>query len=194
VGTGISRYSTTQGGNMFITRWVPIIAVLATLVGCATTVPLQRGQIDAIRSDSAPATVEQALGRATPTAQFEFAANGNVFFVRQYLLQIGSRQELTLLCTPICTPVFYSVPVTRAVPGGSAPPLSGDACLGNGGRVEQRCQSGSELHHANTQGAIRSCACGEEKMIMRKACAGIFFGLDFRMRGPTDFLRPAFCA
>lgn len=97
---------------MSLCRRSTIIAVLAMLVGCATTVPLQRGQIDAINRDATPDAVEQTLGRATPTAQFEFTANDNPFFVRHYLLQTGSRMESQTVCTDTCFPVFYSVPVT----------------------------------------------------------------------------------
>lgn len=93
-------------------RKLTIIALVATLVGCATPVPLHRGQIDAISRDSPPAAVEQALGRATPTAQFEFIVNDNSFSVRHYLLQTGTRQEMTMMCTTFCFPVFYNVPVT----------------------------------------------------------------------------------
>jgi hypothetical protein len=93
-------------------RRATIIAVFASLVGCATSVPLQRGQIDAISRDSLPAAVEQTLGRATPTAQFEFTANDNPLFVRHYLLQTGTRQEMSMVCTTFCFPVFYDVPVT----------------------------------------------------------------------------------
>lgn len=93
-------------------RRATIIAVLASLVGCATSVPLQRDQIAAISLDSPPAAVEQTLGRATPTAQFEFTANDNPFLVRHYLLQTGTRQQMTMACTTFCFPVFYDVPVT----------------------------------------------------------------------------------
>lgn len=89
-----------------------IVALMATLAGCAATVPLQRGQLDAITRDSDAAAVEQTLGKATPTAQFEFTASDTPFLVRHYMLQTGSRQEMTVVCTTFCLPVFYQVPVT----------------------------------------------------------------------------------
>lgn len=89
-----------------------IVGLVFTLIGCASSVPLYRGQIDAITRDSPPATVEQTLGKATPSAQFEFTANGNSYFVRHYALQTGTRQEMTMVCTPTCIPIFIHVPVT----------------------------------------------------------------------------------
>lgn len=87
------------------------LAALLALAGCATTVPLQRGQVDALTRESAPAVVEQALGKATPTAAFELTAEGNPHFVRRYLLQTGARQEMTMVCTTFCFPVFFDVPI-----------------------------------------------------------------------------------
>jgi hypothetical protein len=97
---------------MFHIRISIIVVMLFALVGCATSIPLQRGQIDSITRDSSPAAVDQTLGKATPTAQFEFTANGDPFFVRHYMLQTGMRQEMTVACTPICFPIAYSVPIT----------------------------------------------------------------------------------
>lgn len=96
---------------MSLSRKSLVVGLLFALVGCATSVPLQRGQVSAITRDSPPAAVEQTLGKATPTAQFEFTANGNPFFVRQYLLQTGTRQNMTMVCTPHCLPIFYDEPV-----------------------------------------------------------------------------------
>ncbi|MCC2676377.1 MAG: hypothetical protein K0R58_3324 [Ramlibacter sp.] len=93
-------------------RTVIVIAAVVAVAGCAAPVPLQRAQIDAITRDAPPAAVEQALGKATPTAQFEFTASDNPFFVRHYMLQTGRRQEMTMVCTTFCFPVFYEVPVT----------------------------------------------------------------------------------
>lgn len=86
--------------------------VLSLLTGCATTVPLQRGQVDAISRDTRPDAVDQMLGKATPTAEFDFPSDAATLRVRHYLLQTGSRQEMSMVCTPACFPVFYAVPVT----------------------------------------------------------------------------------
>lgn len=97
---------------MSVYRRSIVIAAMVTLVGCSTSVPLQRSQVDALSRDALPVVVEQTLGRATPTAQFEFTANNNPFFVRHYLLQTGRRQESTMVCSTFCFPVVYDVPVT----------------------------------------------------------------------------------
>jgi uncharacterized membrane protein len=98
--------------NMSVCRSSIIIALVVSLGGCATSVPLQRSQVDAINRDLPPAGVEQTLGKATPTAKFEFTANGNPFFVRHYLLQTGTQQTTTTVCTTYCFPVPVSTPIT----------------------------------------------------------------------------------
>ncbi len=97
---------------MSLFRRLVSTAVAVVLVGCASTVPLQRGQIDSINRDSSPSAVNEALGRATSKAEFELTANGESFAIRHYLLQTGMRQEMTMVCTNFCMPIFYSVPVT----------------------------------------------------------------------------------
>lgn len=91
-------------------RSLAVAAILA-LAGCASTVPLQRGQLNSLSRESEPVAVEQALGKATPTAQFEVTAEGKPYFIRRYLLQTGSRQEMTVMCTPMCIPISYDVPI-----------------------------------------------------------------------------------
>ncbi|MCU0942664.1 MAG: hypothetical protein MUE35_08965, partial [Hydrogenophaga sp.] len=87
------------------------LLVLAFLAGCASSVPLQRGQIDALTRDTRPAEVEQILGKATPIAQTDVQVGERQYNARRYQLQTGSRQEMTMVCAPACFPVVYSVPV-----------------------------------------------------------------------------------
>lgn len=89
-----------------------VIAALATLVGCSPAIPLQRKQVDALSRETLPAAVEQTLGRATPTAQFEFIANGNSFLVRHYLLQTGLKKLPIMMCTPSCFTLIRDEPIT----------------------------------------------------------------------------------
>jgi hypothetical protein len=87
------------------------LLVFVLLVGCAGSVPLQRGQIDALTKDTRPADIEQILGKATATAQTDVQAGERQYNARRYQLQTGSRQEMTMVCTPGCFPIFITVPV-----------------------------------------------------------------------------------
>ncbi len=88
------------------------VSLFFTLIGCASSVPLYRGQIDTITTNSSPDTVEKTLGVATPSAQFVLTVNDNSYFVRHYALQTGTRQDMTMVCTPVCIPIFINVPIT----------------------------------------------------------------------------------
>jgi hypothetical protein len=88
------------------------IALIATLAGCAPAVPLQRSQIAAITHNTQSAELEQILAGATIAQRFELDANNLKYYVRQYDLQTGTKQEMTMICSPNCIPIFYSVPVT----------------------------------------------------------------------------------
>lgn len=89
------------------------LAVCAALAlsSCATTVPLQRTQIGSLSREAAPAEVDRILGTASVVATGEFVANEKPYLARQYLLQTGSRQEVSVVCTPTCIPIFVTVPV-----------------------------------------------------------------------------------
>lgn len=97
---------------MSFLRSSTITGLVLTLVGCANSTPLHRNQVDALTRDSSPVTVEQTLGKATASAQFEFTVNDNLYFVRHYALQTGTHQETTTVCTTICVPIIIDVPVT----------------------------------------------------------------------------------
>jgi hypothetical protein len=89
-----------------------LIIVCIALTACASSVPLQRGQIGALSKDSTPTEVDRALANATMIAQVEFAAGGKSYLARHYNLLTGTRQEMTVICSPVCTPVFYPVQIT----------------------------------------------------------------------------------
>ncbi|MBI5259074.1 MAG: hypothetical protein HY855_21395 [Burkholderiales bacterium] len=86
--------------------------VSVLLVACAAPVPLQRAQAGALSRDSAPGDVERILGNASVVAQAEFAVDDKPFLARHYRLLTGSRQQMTMVCTPVCIPIFVTVPVT----------------------------------------------------------------------------------
>lgn len=88
-----------------------VLLVFVLLGGCASNVPLQRGQIDALTRDTRPADVEQILGKATPIAQTDVQAGDRHYNARRYQLQTGSRQDMTMVCTPICIAIPITVPV-----------------------------------------------------------------------------------
>ena len=46
-------------------------------------------------------------------AQVEFQEGGNAYLARHYHLQTGTRQDMTMVCTPTCVPIFIQVPVTE---------------------------------------------------------------------------------
>lgn len=82
------------------------------IAGCATPVHLQQAQVGSLGRESAPAEVDRVLGNATLVARSEFKANGQDFLARQYRLQTGTNQEMTMVCTPACMPIFIQVPIT----------------------------------------------------------------------------------
>jgi len=88
------------------------VCVSVAMVGCASTVPLQRTQVDALSRDAAPTEVERLLGKATAYAQHEVRAGDKAYLARHFLLQTGGRQEMTVVCTPNCLPIMITVPVT----------------------------------------------------------------------------------
>lgn len=93
-----------------IARWL-VLPVFVLLVGCAGSVPLQRGQIDTITRETRPAELEQILGKATAIAQTEVSAGERRYNARRYQLQTGTRQDMTMVCTPACFPIMITVPV-----------------------------------------------------------------------------------
>lgn len=89
-----------------------VLTTLLILQGCATpTIPLQRVQTNNLSRESQPQDVEAAIGKSTPTAQFEMVDKSITYGVRQFNLQTGMRTEMTMLCTPTCIPYMIPVPV-----------------------------------------------------------------------------------
>ena len=89
-----------------------VVAAAALAAACATTVPLQRAQIGALAKETPPGDVERILDKATVVAQTEIVANERPYLARHYRLLTGTRQEMTMVCTPTCIPIFVTVPVT----------------------------------------------------------------------------------
>ena len=87
------------------------VCVVLALSACAMTVPLQRAQIGSLSREAPPAEVDRILGTASVVATAEFVAIEKPYLARQYLLQTGSRQEVSVVCTPTCIPIFVTVPV-----------------------------------------------------------------------------------
>ncbi len=94
-----------------IARRLAFLLLVVLLSGCASNVPLQRGQIDSLSRETRPAELEQILGQATATAQVQVQSGGRQYDARRYHLQTGHRQEMTMVCTPVCIPIMISVPV-----------------------------------------------------------------------------------
>ncbi len=84
---------------------------LAILAGCASRVPLQQAQIAGISRDTSSSTLERIVGNASVAAKSEVEVSGIKYFARSYNLQTGTRSEMTMMCTPVCLPIFVPVPV-----------------------------------------------------------------------------------
>lgn len=89
-----------------------LVALTCVLLTACAPVPLQRGQIGGLARDSSPADVDRVLGKATVVAQTEFLVADKSFRARHYRLQSGTKQEMTMVCTPTCIPIFVPVPIT----------------------------------------------------------------------------------
>jgi hypothetical protein len=92
-------------------RGLQVLFVSVVLAGCASTVPLYRGQVDTLARDTRPAELEQILGKATAFAQADVQMGERRYLARRYQLQTGTRQEMTVVCTPTCIPISIAVPV-----------------------------------------------------------------------------------
>jgi hypothetical protein len=97
--------------NRFVKVFV--LACTVAVAGCAGVVPLQRAQVAAISRDTAPPELDRVLANATAVAQVEFQEGGKAYLARHYNLQTGTRQDMTMVCTPTCVPIFIQVPVTE---------------------------------------------------------------------------------
>jgi hypothetical protein len=92
-----------------------LLAVVVTFIatGCASNVPLQRGQTAVLKAGAPATEVMPALGNASVQITHTFDIEGRVFSAHHYALQTGSTQQMTMVCSPACFPVFYTVPVTQ---------------------------------------------------------------------------------
>lgn len=97
---------------MKLLNWALIACISILLTACAQSVPLQRTQIDSLNKDTKSSEVDRVLAGATVVAQSEFVEGEVSFIARHYRLVTGSRQEMTMVCTPNCFPIFITVPVT----------------------------------------------------------------------------------
>jgi hypothetical protein len=93
-------------------NWAMLGCASVLLAACAQSVPLQRAQIDSLARDTKASDVDRVLAGATVVAQSEIVDNEKAFLARHYRLVTGSRQEMTMVCTPNCFPIFITVPVT----------------------------------------------------------------------------------
>ena len=101
------------GSNQLKRKIIGVVLCAAILLaGCAPTVPLQRGQIDSFDKNLNISEIEKTLGKATVVAQTEVPVNDKLYLARHYRLLTGSRQEMTMVCTPVCIPIPIIVPVT----------------------------------------------------------------------------------
>lgn len=89
-----------------------VACAMSGILGCAPSVPLQRAQVGALVKDADSSNVDRILGSATVVAQVNLTANNRQYAVRQYRLLTGTRQEMMMVCTPTCIPIFTTVPVT----------------------------------------------------------------------------------
>jgi len=93
------------------TRLLPFAFALALLAGCASNVPLHRDQIGRIGADTSPVELTTILGKATSSAEYDFKSQEHDYKARHYLLQTGTSQTTTMVCTPACIPILIDTPV-----------------------------------------------------------------------------------
>lgn len=96
--------------NLF--RSLLILIFVGAIIGCAPSVPLQRAQVAVISREIPPAQLDSVLANATIQAQFEFKFNEVDYIARHYDLLVGTRQDMTMICSPVCIAIPISVPVT----------------------------------------------------------------------------------
>lgn len=95
-----------------VLRTCLLAVACVALYGCAPVVPLQRAQIGAITREAAPSELDRVLAHATVLTQFEFEADTKPYLVRRYNLLTGTRQEMSMVCTQFCFPIYITVPIT----------------------------------------------------------------------------------
>lgn len=94
-------------------RVISVVAILV-LTACAPVVPLQRDQTASLTKGASIHDIEKNLGKATVALSYEFDSNGNRYLANHYDLQTGTRQEMGMMCTPVCIPYPIYIPVTAA--------------------------------------------------------------------------------
>jgi hypothetical protein len=86
--------------------------VVGVISGCAQHIPLQRTQSELIKPGDTAEALASKLGKATANLIHNFEYQGKIYEARHYKLQTGSTQQSSVVCTPVCFPIFYTVPVT----------------------------------------------------------------------------------
>jgi hypothetical protein len=89
-----------------------LVSLVVLISACASSVPLQRAQVGAITRGSDPADVDRTLAGSTPLASYELNVNGKSYLARHFNLLTGTRQEMTMICTPTCIASPITVPIT----------------------------------------------------------------------------------
>jgi hypothetical protein len=92
------------------TTIAPLFFALS-LSACAIPVALQPNQLSTLSKETTPTQLDEQLGKATVRKQVEFSANDQDYLSRLYLLQVGSRTQMNVMCTPTCFAYPTTVPV-----------------------------------------------------------------------------------
>lgn len=88
-----------------------ISATVLALVACAPVVPLQRDQTASFTRGAGLDDVNKALGKTTITLTHQFDAKGKHYLANHYDLQTGTRQEMGMICSPVCIAYPIYVPI-----------------------------------------------------------------------------------
>jgi hypothetical protein len=92
-------------------RLVLLTLAATLLAGCASTVPLSREQVGRIGADTSPAELSSIVGKATVSVEYDFDSQARRYHARYLSLQTGTTQNMTMVCTPTCIPIWVTVPV-----------------------------------------------------------------------------------
>lgn len=87
------------------------LMVVLLVAGCVATVPLQRSQIDSFRTGDSAVSLQEKIGKSTPTLEHAFEHAGVPYMARHFNLQTGTQQSGTVVCTPVCMYIPIIVPI-----------------------------------------------------------------------------------
>lgn len=96
---------------MFRPTTIAALFFALSLSACAIPVALQQNQLSTLSKETTPTQLDEQLGKATVRKQVEFSANDQDYLSRLYLLQVGSRTQMNVMCTPACFAYPTTVPV-----------------------------------------------------------------------------------